>query len=63
MQTLLTSVDRPFKGKDNKFTVKAAVLGHGLPNVFFHLTTGYSILRAKGVPVGKADYLGSFLGL
>lgn len=43
-------------------TVKTAVVNHGLPNFFFHLITGYSILRAKGVPVGKADYLSSFLG-
>jgi hypothetical protein len=29
-----------------------------LPNFFFHLTTAYDILRHKGVPVGKRDYLG-----
>lgn len=28
------------------------------PNFFFHATTAYDILRAKGVPVGKLDYLG-----
>jgi uncharacterized protein len=30
-----------------------------LPNVFFHSTTTYDILRHCGVPVGKADFLGS----
>jgi hypothetical protein len=30
-----------------------------LPNVFFHSTTAYDILRHSGVPVGKADFLGS----
>ncbi|MFZ5723385.1 MAG: DUF1993 domain-containing protein [Pseudomonadota bacterium] len=30
-----------------------------LPNFFFHLTTAYDILRANGVPLGKADFLGS----
>jgi hypothetical protein len=29
-----------------------------LPNFYFHATTAYDILRSKGVPVGKRDYLG-----
>jgi hypothetical protein len=29
-----------------------------LPNVFFHVTTAYNILRHNGVAVGKIDYLG-----
>ena len=29
-----------------------------LPNVYFHITTAYGILRNKGVPLGKGDYLG-----
>lgn len=28
-----------------------------LPNVFFHVTTAYAILRHNGVPLGKRDYL------
>ncbi len=36
---------------------------HGIPNFIFHITTGYSILRAKGVPLGKIDFIGSFAGL
>ncbi len=28
-----------------------------LPNVYFHITTGYGILRMKGVPLGKPDFL------
>ena len=31
---------------------------HILPNLFFHVTTAYSILRHNGVDVGKQDYLG-----
>ncbi|KAF4468810.1 helix-turn-helix-domain containing type [Fusarium albosuccineum] len=57
-----TLIELPWAGQTRKVTVKAAVLGHGQTNFFFHLVTGYSILRAKGVPVGKADYLTSFLG-
>lgn len=32
--------------------------GFVLPNIYFHITVAYSILRHKGVPVGKMDYLG-----
>lgn len=28
-----------------------------LPNLYFHITTAYAILRLLGVPVGKADYM------
>jgi hypothetical protein len=31
---------------------------HAIPNLYFHVTTAYSILRHNGVPVGKKDYLG-----
>jgi hypothetical protein len=27
------------------------------PNVYFHITTAYAILRHNGVPVGKQDFL------
>ncbi|MEY4588356.1 MAG: hypothetical protein RL497_432 [Pseudomonadota bacterium] len=30
-----------------------------LPNVFFHITTAYNILRHNGVEIGKKDFLGS----
>jgi hypothetical protein len=29
-----------------------------LPNVYFHITTAYNILRHNGVAVGKMDFLG-----
>lgn len=29
-----------------------------LPNFYFHVTTAYGLLRHKGVPLGKLDYLG-----
>ncbi|MEN9581683.1 MAG: hypothetical protein RJA70_4692 [Pseudomonadota bacterium] len=29
-----------------------------IPNVYFHVTTAYAILRHNGVEVGKQDYLG-----
>ena len=30
-----------------------------IPNVFFHVTTAYAILRHNGVDVGKMDFLGA----
>lgn len=35
------------------------LLGHALPNFYFHVTTIYNILRHNGVQVGKRDYLGN----
>ena len=29
-----------------------------MPNVYFHTTTAYNILRQLGAPLGKTDYLG-----
>jgi hypothetical protein len=28
-----------------------------LPNLFFHVTTAYALLRHNGVDLGKSDYL------
>ena len=33
-------------------------LEHAVPNFFFHLTHVYALLRHRGVPLGKRDYLG-----
>ncbi len=32
--------------------------GFVLPNVYFHTTTAYAILRHNGVPLGKRDFTG-----
>lgn len=32
---------------------------HSLPNLYFHITTAYSILRHNGVDLGKKDFLGN----
>ncbi len=41
------------------FTGLSYVQHFALPNFFFHVTTAYALLRHKGVPVGKMDFLGS----
>ncbi|MBD9470173.1 DUF1993 domain-containing protein [Pseudoxanthomonas sp. PXM01] len=43
---------------DLHFDGRGYLLGHALPNLFFHVTTAYAILRHHGVPLGKLDYLG-----
>jgi len=35
------------------------LLSHVLPNVYFHVTTAYDILRQSGLEIGKQDYLGA----
>lgn len=40
------------------FTAEHFVLSFSLPNFHFHAATAYNILRAKGVPLGKRDYMG-----
>jgi hypothetical protein len=34
------------------------LFNHVLPNVFFHVTTAYNILRHNGIELGKQDFLG-----
>ncbi len=40
------------------FTAANFIMSFSLPNLNFHATTAYDLLRAQGVPLGKADYLG-----
>lgn len=49
-----------FKIGDNEipFTAANFVLSFSLPNLLFHAATAYDILRMKGVPLGKRDFLG-----
>ncbi|MCW5703252.1 MAG: DUF1993 domain-containing protein [Bradyrhizobium sp.] len=40
------------------FTAENFILSFSLPNFHFHATTAYDILRSRGVPLGKRDYMG-----
>lgn len=40
------------------FRDQAYLLDFVLPNLYFHMTAAYLILRHKGVDVGKSDFLG-----
>ena len=41
------------------FTAENFVLSFTLPNLYFHAATIYDMLRIKGVPLGKLDFLGN----
>lgn len=43
---------------DLKFSGQDYLLKWVLPNVYFHVTTAYNILRHNGVELGKQDFLG-----
>ncbi len=40
------------------FTAEEFLLSFSQPNFYFHAATAYDILRWKGVPIGKRDFLG-----
>lgn len=41
------------------FSGIAYLSGFTIPNVYFHITTVYNILRHNGVPLGKVDFFGA----
>jgi hypothetical protein len=43
-------------GQDYTLSGQDYLLGRAQQNFWFHVTTAYDILRANGVPVGKADF-------
>ena len=48
---LSEKIKMPFVGED-------FLLTFSVPNFYFHCTTTYAILRHKGVPLGKRDFIG-----
>jgi hypothetical protein len=44
-------------GKTRTLSGQAYLCHWMLPNLYFHITTAYTILRHNGVDVGKIDYL------
>jgi uncharacterized protein len=53
--------DMVFQMREMKlpFTAEGFLMSFSLPNFYFHAATAYDILRLKGVPLGKRDFLGS----
>lgn len=51
-------IELAVRGETLHFTGQTFLLFFVLPNVYFHVTTAYDILRHNGVELGKRDYLG-----
>ena len=47
-----------FPNAEFNFNGKDYVNHFALPNTYFHITMAYAILRHKGVPLGKPDFMG-----
>lgn len=45
-------------GRDLKFQGLSYLTNFVIPNVYFHVTTTYAILRHNGLDIGKGDFLG-----
>ena len=47
-----------FRDRRMDFDAEDFLLSFSQPNFYFHCATAYDILRMKGVPVGKGDFMG-----
>jgi uncharacterized protein len=52
------TINLPLHDKTISFSGLNYLLDFVLPNVYFHVTTAYAILRHNGVEIGKHDFLG-----
>jgi len=50
-------------GQEMRFQGQPYLLHFVLPNLYFHATAAYAILRHNGVEIGKRDFMGSVPGL
>jgi hypothetical protein len=51
------TIELPLPSGSITFVAPDFLTQFALPNFFFHVTTAYAILRSKGVPLGKMDFL------
>lgn len=56
------SITLKLRGNEMVFSGRAYLFNFVLPNLYFHVTTAYDILRHNGVDLGKPDYLGALPG-
>ncbi len=47
-----------FRDRQLAFTAEDYLLSFAQPNFYFHAATAYDILRWKGLPIGKRDFIG-----
>ncbi len=50
-------IEMVFPNMTMTFTARDFLFNFSLPNLYFHVTTAYALLRKEGVPLGKRDYL------
>ena len=53
------AITLPMRTGEMKFEGQSYLLDFVIPNLFFHCTTSYVILREAGVPIGKLDFMGA----
>jgi uncharacterized protein len=54
------TVTLKIRGKEIDFQGQPYLLHFVLPNLYFHITTTYAILRHNGVELGKMDFIGNY---
>jgi uncharacterized protein len=55
---LARTIEIAHRGVSTRYTGTQFLQQFAVPSFFFHLTTAYAILRHKGVPLTKGDFLG-----
>jgi hypothetical protein len=45
-----------YRGEETSVNALEHALHNALPQIFFHITTAYALLRHNGVPIGKRDF-------
>ncbi len=50
----------PGTAREKQFSGMTYLLHYGMPQLYFHVTTAYAILRHNGVNIGKRDFIGTF---
>ena len=53
------TITRPVRGQPHAFTGVNYLQQFILPNLYFHTTAAYALLRHNGVELGKADFIGA----
>lgn len=48
-----------YRGQETQVPAFAHTFENAIPQIFFHLTAAYAILRHNGVPIGKGDFTGA----
>lgn len=57
------TIELKIGGRPTTFEALPYLTGFAIPNMLFHATTAYALLRHCGVPLGKRDFLGAIPAL